>query len=912
MKKKIISKGIALIMLLIIAITSASNIVLADTEISGARNIKNKGLCEYHLQYWNESTQKWSYIICHYVVYEEGGKEYPAYCLQRDLHGVGDEESYDVDITKHLDDVRVWRAIINGFPYKTPSELGLDNDYDAFLATKQAVYCVLYDWDAASRYRGADERGTRIANAIVNISNAGKYGTETPYSGGVEISKVGELYEDGDFYSQEYKTDCGANIEKYYIAGTSGMPEGSQIVNMNNNESTEFNGNEHFKVRIPKSKMNKDIDLAISIRAKARIYPVFFGKTRIEGTQDYALTFDPYGDVAGKMKLQVKTNNGIIKIYKKDKDTKQPLKGVEFQLKNEDGNVINTGKTDANGTLVFSNLYQGNYSAIETATNEEYILNTEIYKADVQYSKETDIEIENEHKKGNLKLYKVDADNNKISLGNVEFDLYSDELKGIVGTYYTDENGEITVNNLRTGSYKWIEKKTNKWYNLANDTEVKVEWNKTKEATVKNELKKGRIKVIKVDAENNEVKLQGVKFNVLDENNNVLETIVTDENGEATTLEYAVRDFGKLKIQETETLQEYVLNDEIQTIELKENQITNIKFENRKIRGNVELTKTDNDGNKLTGCKFNIYKDSNNNNTFDKDDELIGELEEKETGKYSIEQLLYGKYFIKEMVAPEGYVKSNEIIEVMISKDKETKYINMINKKVEITKKDLVTGDELPGAELEVKDNEGNIVDKWTSTITPHVVKGLEEGKEYTLTETTCPYGYEQAESIVFTVSQDKATQKIEMLDKPILKNIKLVKIDSDTKEIIKSKFKFGLYEDEECTKLIKEVESNKKEGTVLFEDLRYNTYYIKEISAPKEYELSNDVVKLEINDEGVFTNGTQISENDGMYSFEFENQKIPKIQTGNEISRVGLISSIVISLLGISTGVIILKRKKD
>ena len=46
----------------------------------------------------------------------------------------------------------------------------------------------------------------------------------------------------------------------------------------------------------------------------------------------------------------------------------------------------------------------------------------------------------------------------------------------------------------------------------------------------------------------------------------------------------------------------------------------------------------------MTGCKFNIYKDSNNNNTFDKDDELIGELEEKETGKYSIEQLLYGKY----------------------------------------------------------------------------------------------------------------------------------------------------------------------------------------------------------------------------------------------------------------------------
>ena len=144
------------------------------------------------------------------------------------------------------------------------------------------------------------------------------------------------------------------------------------------------------------------------------------------------------------------------------------------------------------------------------------------------------------------------------------------------------------------------------------------------------------------------------------------------------------------------------------------------------------------------------------------------------------------------------------------------------------------------------------------------------------------------------------------------MENIKLVKIDSDTKEIIKSKFKFGLYEDEECTKLIKEVESNKKEGTILFENLRYNTYYIKEISAPKEYQLSNETVKVEINDKGIFVNEIQITENEGMYSFQFENTKIPKIQTGNEINRIALASIIVISLLGITTGIIILKRKRS
>lgn len=62
--------------------------------------------------------------------------------------------------------MRVWRTIINAYPYKTPAELGVENEYDAFVATKQAVYCILYNWDATSRYRGGDERGTKIANAI--------------------------------------------------------------------------------------------------------------------------------------------------------------------------------------------------------------------------------------------------------------------------------------------------------------------------------------------------------------------------------------------------------------------------------------------------------------------------------------------------------------------------------------------------------------------------------------------------------------------------------------------------------------------------------------------------------------------------------------------------------------------------
>ena len=105
----------------------------------------------------------------------------------------------------------------------------------------------------------------------------------------------------------------------------------------------------------------------------------------------------------------------------------------------------------------------------------------------------------NEHKKGNVKINKVDKDNNKIALGNIEFDLYSEEYGRVIGTYKTDANGEIVIENLRTGTYKIIEKETNKWYNIAEDEEINIEWNSTTFVTIENELKKGRIKIVKLD-----------------------------------------------------------------------------------------------------------------------------------------------------------------------------------------------------------------------------------------------------------------------------------------------------------------------------------------------------------------------------------------------------------------------------
>src|SRR5699024_667881 len=112
--------------------------------------------------------------------------------------------------------------------------------------------------------------------------------------------------------------------------------------------------------------------------------------------------------------------------------------------------------------------------------------------------------------------------------------------------------------------------------------------------------------------------------------------------------------------------------------------------------------------------------------------------------------------------------------------------------------------------------------EEWVSSEESHKVNYLVEGKEYIMKEISAPYGYEIAEEITFVMGDGI---KVIMQNNPILRTLQLTKIDKDTKEIIKDKFTFGLFSDKECTKLIQQVDSNAKEGTVTFADLRFGTY---------------------------------------------------------------------------------------
>lgn len=676
---KIIKKILIILLLSIIFISYVSNIVKAVYEIKEASIVKI-GEAPYHLKYYNESKKMYSYSVCSIVGYYKENKFYPAYCLNRDLHGVGYVDSYTVDIDNVIENNQVWRAVKNGYPYKTASEMGLESDYDAFTVTKFAVYCLLGQADI--NLYTADENdaeGQAMLRALRNLVDIGRNQTDT-FSDELKISKVTDLIEDGNYYSITYKVNAGNTISKYKIKSVSGLTNGELLTDVNGNIKTEFNSNEKFKIKIPKSNLSSDKNIDIEIESNLKNYPMFYGKTRISGTQDYLLTANSYQNLTANINTKLNLNTGKIIINKKDDETKQGIPDTTFEIYNSQKQNIGIYTTDKSGKIEIPNLYQDLYYAKEIKSNENYILNQDNeYSINVEYNKTSTIDIENEHKKGNLEILKVDKENNNITLGNVGFELYNDENGSLVGTYYTDENGKIEIKDLRIGNYKLKEISTNEWYNLAENQNLQIKWNETTKTQVEDELKKGQIKVIKVDKENNEIKIPNVVFEVQDSYGNLLEKIKTDQNGEAITSKYPLRDYPNLRLHEVETDEKYALENEIKEITLEENQIKEVKIENEKIKGYIQIVKTSKDDNKinggkkgepLEGVKFEI-NDTNGN--------TIQTLVTDSNGIAKSKKLEKGIYKVKEVETNEWYLLDQNIYEAEIKENKKTVILNIEN-----------------------------------------------------------------------------------------------------------------------------------------------------------------------------------------------------------------------------------------
>lgn len=710
---KILSKVLVVLLLSIIFISNAYQIVNATFEISEAY-IQKIGDADYHLKYYKEEKEMYTYCTCSIVGHYQDGKFYPAYCLNRDMHGVGAVENYSVDVDSLIDNNAVWRAVKNGYPYKSAGEMGLSSDFDAFAVTKFAIYCLIGQADI-NLYTAdeGDEEGQAMLNALHNLVNIGLNGSGS-FKNELKISQKGELTEDGEYYSLVYKVTSGTTIQSYDIKSVSGLSNGELITDTKGNIKTSFNSGENFKIKIPKQSLNSDKNINIQIEAKLKSYPLYYGKTRITGTQNYLLTANSYQNINSEINTNLKLNTGKILINKVDSDTKEAIEGAEFELYNSKNEKLGTYLTNKNGKIEIPNLYQGKYYLKETKTNENYILdeNTE-FSVDVAYNKTSTIDIENKHKTGNLTINKVDKDNNDFAIENVGFELYSEDSK-LIGSYFTDKNGKIEIKDLRTGNYRLKEISTNEWYNLADETNLEIKWNETTEKTIENELKKGQIRIIKVDKDNNEVKLKNVVFEVLDAKDNVLEKITTNEDGEALTKEYSLRDYGKLRLKEVETNELYELNNEIKEIVLKENQIKDIVFENEKIKGKVKIVKKTSEKSDITGLEKGAVLEGVKFEIYNENGKIVDWVQTDSEGIAISKDLEKGKYKIKEVETSNWYLLDENERNVEVTTNNQIITLTLENQPAKPDEEIVKTGPEKVLAREEIEysiniQNTGNV-----------------------------------------------------------------------------------------------------------------------------------------------------------------------------------------------------------
>lgn len=391
-------------------------------------------------------------------------------------------------------------------------------------------------------------------------------------------------------------------------------------------------------------------------------------------------------------------------------------------------------------------------------------------------------------------------------------------------SYFTDENGYLILpQNLACGNYR-IEEVTapDGYTHSTNTVEIKVD----SDTAYQEDLVSGDL-IIEVDFENHpakgrltirkegevvkgfdkdftyeEASLAGAVFEVYasediytadhqtDENGNryleyakdtLVATVTTDETGSAVIENLPL---GKYRVEEKKAPEGYTWNAKGEKVTFtyvgQDTPVVDeeVTFTNERQKVSITVEKQDAEtGSVVAGAVFGLYNKNeikSGDNVIVKADTLLQEITSDEKGQAHFTlDLPLGTYYVKEISAPDGFVSSDEVLEFDATyqgQDIQTIKLKSIKKNqpttIEVTKSDLTTGVELNGASLSVLDEDGNVIDSWTSVKDePHVIKYLTVGKTYILRESLAPLGYLKTTDVKFTIEDTAEIQKVEMQD---------------------------------------------------------------------------------------------------------------------------------------------------
>lgn len=469
------------------------------------------------------------------------------------------------------------------------------------------------------------------------------------------------------------------------------------------------------------------------------------------------------------------------------------------------GDVVSEITTDENGYAETEPLYLGKYEIREIKAPDGYVLNNEPKDVELTYAGQefevrdtVNTAFENEYQGVKISLSKVMENDELFGIyGNdyytsVRFGLFAAEditaadssvipADGLISEVSLDEDMTAKFDvQIPFGRYYVKEISTDEHYILNGEKYlVNFEYMGQDIQTVDidcgqfvNLLKRGRIEGHKVDDKSEPLEnavfglftADCVKFS----RDTAIMTAVSDENG---FFEFDDVPFGKYIVREIESPRGYILSGKEYAVSIAEDgEVIEITAENKPVT--VEISKRDVYGNELVGAEMVL-------------ENADGETVDKWTsdGKnHIVSKLGTGEYVLKEIAAPDGYVIATDIkftvdvygnvtVENVDSKalsDNGYPLIAMVDDttKARISKQDVTTGKELPGATLQIIDENGNVVEEWVSTNEAHFIEGkLTAGKEYTLKEIIAPEGYEITNGIKFTVNADGTVTEVVMYD---------------------------------------------------------------------------------------------------------------------------------------------------
>lgn len=644
-----------------------------------------------------------------------------------------------------LDDV-AYRIIKNGYPN---TSITGDAKTDYFITQSAFWLCV----DSSQANQGlfrARKKGQigvvdqRVTQAVLDLLHKSEAGTETQK---IEVNfsntDLVATYDGNNYVTPYFRVNVdGALSQAKFQMQMKTTVNGVRYQLQNGSFVNEVPMNTNFRVVIPGNATQGEVSLRAVGQVKGGSITLF--KSPNPQIQDVARWQEVYVNAQSKDYATIRwSTEGNLEVTKKG-DNGELLDGAKFELRNQDGTVVATQVTSG-GKATFTDLSIGNYVLVEIEAPTGYVLSSQPVNVTITSGQTTKTEIQNNIIKGKLKVVKKDAETGDV-LEGAEFQLIDKATGQVVETLSTGVDGTATSSLHPYGEYIIKETKAPDKYTL-NGTEYPATIDKDMqivEVVVTNTIIKGRVSVKKVDKDIKDLNLSGVEFTIYDVKGNIVDTIVTDNNGEATS---KLLNYGNYKMRETKVPTGYTLsNDEWDMIISENDKTYNFNIENEIVKGKIKIVKVDEDTQTpLEGAKFAVYAKEVPGIA---KGTLVTTITTGSDGIATTGDLRYGTYEVVEKEAPAGYILDSKTVYELSIKNSSTITKKVTNKILEGKIKIVKTNEDgtpLEGAEFGLYSDKSckNLVAKKESGKDGVLeFNNIRVGDKYYIKETKAPHSY--------------------------------------------------------------------------------------------------------------------------------------------------------------------------